>query len=509
MSVDGPVSAGSYPRQVDDVLGFGVMIGAVCAVLLLAVLSNRVSERLSLPAPVFFLVAAAVASDVFPALAPDSITGVQRVVTVALVIILFNGGMGIGWGKFRANAGAIVWLGVAGTLVTAGALAAAAHWLFGFDWRLALLLGTALSPTDPAVVFSVLGRREIAGRSGTLLEGESGANDPVGIALMVALIASGSAAGIGAVWAGALEFALQMGIGGVVGYLGGRVLLLAMRRSALPSEALYPIRVLGFAGVIYGVATLAHGSGFLAVFVAGILIGDERAPYKREIERFHAVLASLGEIVAFTVLGLTVEVKTLPEDDAWLIGLALALLMGFVVRPVLVGLVLRPIALSGGERLFVLWAGLKGAVPILLGTYILASGDGHRIEAYDIVFIVVLFSVAVQGGLVPAVARRLRLPISVVEQEPWSLGLRFRDEPEGMHRFTVVRGSAADGTTLEDLPLGENVWVSLVGRDGRLIQVRGDTVLQKGDQVFVLAEPSDAHTARALFTKPAPHRPAP
>ena len=488
----------------DDVLGFALMIGGVCVVLLFAVLSNRVSERLNLPAPVIFLVLAALASDLFPGLAPDSITGVQRVVTVALVIVLFNGGMGIGWKAFRRNAGAIVWLGVAGTLVTAGALAAAVHWLFGFDWRLALLLGTALSPTDPAVVFSVLGRREIAGRSGTLLEGESGANDPVGIALMVALIASGSASGIGAVWTGATEFALQMGIGALAGYIGGRLLLMAMRWLPLPSEALYPIRVLSSAGVIYALATLAHGSGFLAVFVAGILVGDERAPYKREIERFHAVLASLGEIVAFTVLGLTVELKSLLQGNAWLIGLALALLLGFVIRPVLVGLVLRPIALNRSERRFVLWAGLKGAVPILLGTYILASDDSHRVEAYDIVFVVVLFSVAVQGGLVPWVARRLKLPVSIIEQEPWSLGLRFRDEPEGMHRFSVVHGSAADGTALEELPLGENVWVSLVGRDGRLIQVRGDTVLQDGDQVFVLAEPQDAAQARALFTEVSP-----
>jgi cell volume regulation protein A len=150
----------------------------------------------------------------------------------------------------------------------------------------------------------------------------------------------------------------------------------------------------------------------------------------------------------------------------------------------------------------VLWSGLKGAVPILLGTYILGSNEGHRVEAYDVVFIVVLFSVAVQGGLVPWMARRLDLPVSVVEQEPWSLGLRFRDEPEGMHRFTVTGDSPAHGAMLEGLPLGENVWVSLIGRDGRLIQVRGDTVLQEGDQVFVLAEPQDAQQVRALFTGP-------
>jgi len=414
--------------------------------------------------------------------------------------------MGIGWAKFRANAAAIVWVGVAGTLVTAAALAAAAHWLFGFDWRLALLLGTALSPTDPAVVFSVLGRREISGRSGTLLEGESGANDPVGIALMVALLAagssSGSSSGWGSVGSGALEFLLQMGIGGAVGVVGGRLLLLGMRRLPLPSEALYPIRVLASAGVVYAAATLLHGSGFLAVFVAGILVGDERAPYKREIERFHTVLAGLGEIVAFTVLGLTVELRTLGEGNAWLIGLALAALMAFAVRPLLVGLVLWPVRLARRERAFVLWAGLKGAVPVLLGTYILTAPGGHRVEAYDIVFVVVLFSVVVSGGLVPAVATRLRLPVRVVEQEPWALGLRFREEPQGLHRYVVARGSAADGCALEDLTLGEDVWVSFVGRDGALVQVRGETRLQAGDQVLVLAEADAADAVARLFARP-------
>lgn len=491
----------------EDVETFAVVIGVVCAVLLLGIASNRLAERIGVPAPAFFLVGAAIASDLAPGLVPQSIESVQRLVTVALVIILFNGGMDIGTARFRRNATAIVWIGVAGTFVTAAAVAAIAHWLLGFDWTLALLIGTALSPTDPAVVFSVLGRREIAGRSGTILEGESGANDPVGIALMVALLAVASGAdagGIGAqVVTASVEFALQMGIGGIVGVLGGVVLQRALA-FALPSESLYPIRTLGAAGLIYGAATLAHGSGFLAVFVAGILIGDTRAPYKREIERFHAALASLGEITAFTVLGLTVELKTLSDGRAWLDGLVIAVLLAFVVRPVLVGLVSWPIRLRRNERAFVLWAGLKGAVPVLLGTYILTSDAGHQVEAYDIVFVVVLFSVLVQGGLVPVVAARLRLPVHVRQPEPWSLGLRFRDEPQGIHRFTISPGAPADGAAIGDLPLGENVWVSLVERGGELVQVRGDTELRAGDGVVVLAEPADAGIARGLFLGAAP-----
>jgi potassium/hydrogen antiporter len=488
---------------VTDILAFGVVVGAVCAVLLLAVVSNRVGDRLGVPAPALFLVGAALASDVFPRLTPQSIESVQRVVTVALVAILFNGGLEMGWPRFRANAAAIAWLGVTGTFVTAGALALAGHVIFGFDWQLALLIGTALAPTDPAVVFSVLGRREISGRSGTILEGESGANDPVGIALMVALLAAASGTGgADAVWTVAEEFALQMVIGAVVGIAGGRVMVWALRRP-LPSEGLYVIRSIAFVGLIYGVAVAARGSGFLAVFLAGMVVADERAPYKRDIERFHSAAASLGEIVAFTVLGLTINVRSLLSGDAWVIGLGLALLLAFVVRPVLVGLLLWPVRLTREERLFVLWAGLKGAVPVLLGTYVLTSGQRGSGRAYGIVFVVVLFSVVVQGGLVPLVAQRLRLPVRVVEQEPWALGMRFRDEPHGLHRYTIAAGAPADGSRMDELTLGENVWISMVGREGSLVQVRGDTTLRAGDEVLVLADPPDADSAARLFTEPA------
>ena len=249
-----------------------------------------------------------------------------------------------------------------------------AHYLFGFNWLLALLLGTALAPTDPAVVFSVPGQREVSGRSGTVLEGESGANDPVGIALMVSLVAAAGAGGGISIGSILLEFVVQMVVGAAVGLGGGILLTQFMRRVPLPSEGLYPLRVLASALALYGVATLAHGSGFLAVFVAGIVIGDAGAPYKREIERFHSSLASLAEIVAFIVLGLTVGLDTLPRSNSWVIGLVLAALLGFVVRPLLVGSLMLPIRMSWGERGFIPWSGLKGAVPILLGAFVLTGG---------------------------------------------------------------------------------------------------------------------------------------
>jgi len=486
-----------------DVLPFGVIILVVSVAGLVAVWSNRLSERVRIPAPAIFLVAAAIGSDLVPALGRIPVVTVQRVVTVMLVLLLFDGGMHIGWRRFRAAGGAVLWIGVTGTAVTAIGLAAVAHLVFGLDWRAGMLLGVALAPTDPAVVFSVLGRREISGRSGTLLEGESGANDPVGIAAMAALLAAGTSGGH-AVATGAGEFALQMIVGAVVGLAGGYVLSLVMRRLPLPSGALYPLQTLLGAGAIYGLATLAHGSGFLAVFVAGILVGDLRAPYKAEIERFHSSLASLAEIVAFAVLGLTVSLTGLVHGGAWLTGLALAALLALVIRPILVGALLLPVKLSAGERLFVMWSGLKGAVPILLGTYLLSANVPDADRLYQIVVVVVAFSVIVQGGLVPTVARHAKVPMRVLEPEPWALGMRFRDEPTGLRRYHVRTEAPADGCTIADLALGENTWISMVNRGGNLVPIHGDTVLQAGDEILLLTDPHTSTDPRPLFTGPGP-----
>jgi potassium/hydrogen antiporter len=477
---------------------FGLMVLVVALAGLAALFFNRISERFRIPAPAIFLVLAAVASDLVPRLGTIRVETVEGVVTVALAVILFDGGMRIGWRRLRPAALATVWLGVAGTLVTAGALALCAHVLFDLDWRLALLLGTALAPTDPAVVFSVLGRREIGGRAGTLLEGESGANDPVGIALLVALLAAGGS-GLETAWAVTWQFALQMAVGLVVGIVGGRLLLLAMRRLPLPSEALYPLRVLAAALAIYGAATAAKGSGFLAVLVAGVVIGDENAPYKGEIERFHSALASLAEIVAFVLLGLTVRLVSLPEGNAWGIGLVLAVLLTLVIRPLLVGLLLWPVRLRRGERLFVLWTGLKGAVPILLGTFIVEGGVPQANRLYEIIFTVVAFSVIVQGGLVVTMAHRLKVPLRTVEPEPWSLGVRFRHQPDALRRYNVAAGSPADGTTIGDLPLEEDAWVILVVRSGHLVPARATTRLDPGDEVVLLTDPSNDDSQRGLF----------
>jgi cell volume regulation protein A len=405
---------------VDHTLTFGLLVALVGAALSVAILSSRISDAIGVPAPAIFLVAAAIVSDLFPALYGLSVQHVQDIVTVALIFILFEGGMHIGWRRFRSAFGPIAAIGVLGTFLTAAAIALLAHLIFDFSWQASLLIGAALAPTDPAAVFSVLGKQEISGRSGIIIEGESGANDPVGIALVASLllVVETGATGFHAIGEGLREFLLQMVIGAAVGLVLGYLLKFLVRRVPLPSEALYPLRTIAAAATIYGIATVAHGSGFLAVFIAGIMLGNVPAPYKGEIRRVLASVASLGEIVAFAVLGLTVGLTDLLSSHAWWIGLVLAALLTLVVRPLLVGALLLPVALRPGEKVFVLWSGLKGAVPILLGTFVFVAAIPDAQLIYDIIFVVVLFSVVVQGGLVPLVAQRCGVRMEPVEPEP-------------------------------------------------------------------------------------------
>jgi cell volume regulation protein A len=488
-----------------DTRSFAELLLVVSLSALAAVVSNRLSARVRVPAPAIFLAASAVAVTVIPRLSAPPERTVERVVTVALVFILFDGGAHIGRRRLRETIGPVLSVGVLGTFLTATAAAAVVHLGFGFSWYVAALIGTAVAPTDPAVVFSVLGQREIAGRSGTILESESGANDPVGIALLASLLAAGSVSG-GALAHVVGEFTLQLGVGAALGVAGGVALLWFTRRVSLPSEGLYPLRSLACVLALYGAATLAHGSGFLAVFVAGIVVGDERAPFHREVRRFHSALASLGELVAFVALGLTVNLHVLARADVWGRGLVLGVVLAVVIRPLLVGACLLPARLRRGEAGFVLFAGLKGAVPILLGSLLLTGHVPEAPQLYGIIIVVVAFSVVVQGSLVSTVAHAFKVPMRSIEPEPWALGVRLTDEPEGVIRLKVAPGSAAAGQTVAQIAnicgAPDDVWMNFLVRDRRLLRVRGDTQLRVDDEVLITADDDHLRQLDQLFTAP-------
>jgi cell volume regulation protein A len=211
------------------------------------------------------------------------------------------------------------------------------------------------------------------------------------------------------------EFLTEMSIGLLAGVAGGALLVWTIKRLPLPDRSLYPLAVLLAAAALYGVASVAHGSGFLAVFVAGIVAGDTRFPARRAVREFNSALSDLSELAVFIALGLTVDLAFIGDEGLWWRGLVLAALLGFVVRPLVVGAVLLPTELGWNERLFVMWSGLKGAVPILLASLAVVGGTESADTIYGITFVVVLFSVLVQGTMVPVVAQRLGIPLRPAE----------------------------------------------------------------------------------------------
>jgi len=473
---------------VTEISDFGAVVLIVSAGVFLAVLGMRFANWISLPnAALFLVVAGVLGATVEPLGDALSIKTVERIGVIALVVILFDGGLHIGVARFRRSAGPILVLGVVGTFVTAALISLAGHYLLGFSWITAGLIGAAIAPTDPAVTFSVLGGREIRGRVGTILEGEAGTNDPVGIALMIGMIELATEEG-GSLAIVLEEFVVEMAIGLAVGIAGAMLLLPVMRRVRLTSPTLYPIRVLAGAGAIYGLASIAHGSGFLAVFVAGILLGDVAAPRKGEIESFHSSLAALAEIGAFAALGLSIGYTDLDEVSVWAEGLAVALLLAFVVRPLAVGPLLARARLNRGEKLFIVWGGLKGAVPILLGALAVLAAVDDAGRIYGIIFVVVLFSVVIQGASMGVVADRLRVPFRKVDY----------DLSEVVE--LVVRDDAfASGRRLRELPLGERAWVGVLIRDGMPVSFGRETLLEPGDRVHVYCQPEDAAALGRIF----------
>jgi cell volume regulation protein A len=388
---------------VNDAARFGWIVAGFAGVGLAALLVNLVSARIRVPAPALLLIAAALGVHVAAGSGPAPDV-VEHTVTLALVVILLDGGMHIGRGRLRPVLGSVLSLGVLGTVLTTAGICAVAEPLLGLGWYPALLVGAALAPTDPAVVFSVFSDASAEGHAVTVLEGESGANDPVGIAVMSALISAGGVSGGALLTAGGHVLG-QLAAGLVGGLVGGFLVLAGVRRIGLFDESRYPllVTIAGFA--IFGLTSAAHGSGFLAVFVAGIVMGDEDMPSQLRTRQFLGALSGLGEIVAFVLLGLTVDLDTLSRADVLVPGLVVGAVSAFVVRPIAGAPWLWGSPLSRPERAFVLWAGLKGAVPVLLGTLLLANDVPEAERLYGIVVVVVMFSVLVQGSTVPLVAR--------------------------------------------------------------------------------------------------------
>src|SRR4051812_23889895 len=477
---------------------------ATCGLLLgVSVIFSRASQRTGVPIALLFLAVGMLAgSEGLGHIAFDDYRFAFRLGTLALALILFDGGLNTPLTAVRkvlAPAGILATVGVVGT---AALVAVAAH-AFGLGWREAFLVGAVVSSTDAAAVFSVLRGSgiQLKRRVGVTLEVESGINDPVAVILTTVLTQNLLTPGSASAFRIPLEIAVQLIVGAAVGVgvgYGGRYLL---SRLSLPSGGLYPVMTLSLGLLAFGVTTLAHGSGFLAVYLAGLLLGNGPLPYHSGLLRVHDALAWLSQVGMFLILGLLVYPSHLIAVAV--VGLGIALLLAFVVRPLVVALCLLPFRYPSREVLYIGWVGLRGAVPIVLATFPVLAGAPGADRLFDLVFFIVVVSALVPGATVAWVTRRLGLQSKDPPAPQAVLAIESRQPLQGeLMSFYIDEALLVAGMPVEELPLPEGAAVTLIVRENRLLPPVAGTILQPGDHAHLIAQPEDRGLIQLMFGRP-------
>jgi cell volume regulation protein A len=469
------------------------------ALLALAVLGHRLSRRLGLP---FFLLSLAVGmlagSDGPGGIAFDDYGLAFRLGTAALLFILFDGGLNTRREALRraiVPGGLLATVGVVATM----ALFAAGGVALGMSWGEALLVGAVVSSTDSAAVFSLLRGSGVTlkSRPGSTLEVESGLNDPVAVLLTLAAAAA-LAEGRPPSWTLPLAMALQLAVGAAAGVALGKGAAFAMRRLGLAAGGLFTVFSLAFVLLAFAVPTLLSGSGFLAVYVAGLTLSDARVPFRAALVRFHDGVAWLAQIAMFVMLGLLVFPSRLLAVAP--LGLALGLLLIFVARPLVVAACLAPLRVPWRETLFVGLVGLRGATPIVLATIPVLGGVAGSERLFDLVFFVVLVSGLIPGAATRWLARRLEVDIAAPPPPRAVLEFHTSEPLDGdVLSFRISEALAVAGAAIRDLPLADGTSVLLIVRGRTLVAPRGDTLLLPGDHVYLFAREHDRPLLELLF----------
>lgn len=473
---------------------------AAATLVLLGVVASKVSTRLGVPALLLFLLVGGLAgSEGVGGIAFDDYELAQAIGIVALAFILFSGGFDTEWAEVRPVVLSAVSLATVGVFVTAAVVGAVAAGVLGVSLTVGLLLGAIISSTDAAAVFSVLRSRDVGlkGRLRPLLELESGSNDPMAVFLTLGLLTLLVEPDTEIV-ALVPVFVVQMVVGGAIGFALAHAAVWAINRVRLEYEGLYPVVMIALVLLIYGVAALLGGSGFLAVYVAGLVLGQARFLHKRSLMRFADGLAWLMQIAMFLVLGLLV----FPSDVvpvAWE-AVLISVVLVFVARPIATALALAPTRFGARETAMVAWVGLRGAVPIVLATFALVEGIENAELIFNVVFVIVVTSVLLQGTTIPLVARWLHVEAPLAERGPQMLdAVEAGEGPAGLHELVVPVESAASGQALVQLELPDGALVVLIRRAEEFVVPKGTTVLQGGDKVLLLADEHTLEEARALL----------
>jgi len=478
----------------------GNLILVAGGLLAAGIAASLLAGRLRVPGLLLVLAIGMIAgSDGTGWIAFDDYELAQTVGVIALALILFEGGLAAGLPEIRPVLGTAVSLAVVGTILTALIAGLAATVLFDLPLDRGMLIGSIVAATDGAAVFAILRGSSLKRRLARTLEGESGMNDPVAVLLVVGFIEVIRQPGYGFADF-ALLFVQEIGIGLLTGIAVGWLAVSAFRRVPLATPGLYPVASLAAAAIAFGAADALHGSGFLAVYLAGLALASARIPAQQTIVAFHQGLAWVAQLGMFLTLGLLVFPSQLL--DVALEGTLLALVLAFVARPLAVLVATAATRMSRGDRAVLGWAGLRGAVPVVLATFPVLEGIEGSLELFNIVFFAVVLSTLLQGGTIEPLARRLRatsnepaLPAPLVEVGTIrGLGADVLEVP-------IREGDAAVGARVRELGLPREALVSVLVRDGEALLPRGSTQIVAGDRLHVLTRREALETVRTAAAR--------
>jgi cell volume regulation protein A len=463
----------------------GELILVAAALLAAGIGASLLASRIRLPGLLLFLaVGMAIGSDGLGWIDFNNYELARTIGVVALALILFEGGLTAGFDEIRPLLRPSLSLAIFGTLGTAVICGFAAAWLFDLTTLEGMLLGAIISSTDGAAIFALLRESTLRRKLARTLEGEAGFNDPVAVLLVVGFIEWIQQPDYGVLDMLAL-FVREMGIGAVVGLGVGWLAVHGLRNAKLASPGLYPVATLATAGLAFGGAATLHGSGFLAAYLAGLMLGSARIPARQTVTVFHQGLAWVAQIAMFLALGLLVFPSRL--GDVWLEGTALALLLVFIARPLSAALATAFERFTAGERVVLGWAGLRGAVPVVLATFPVIEGIQHSRQFFNIVFFAVVLSTLLQGTTVEWLARRLgvttrepALPRPLAETGTVRrLGAEIVEYPVGPDDAIV-------GQLVRELGLPRDALLSVIVRGEEALLPRGSTRIEAADRLHVL-----------------------
>lgn len=472
--------------------------------ILLGVVSSRASARLGLPVLVLFLIVGMLAGERgIGGIEFDSPATAHALGTMALALILYDGGLQTPLASIREVWKPSTALATVGVLVTALVTGVAAAWIL--DWPLlgGLMIGAIVGSTDAAAVFAQLRNAGIhlRRRLKSVLEVESASNDPMAIFLTIGLIeviANEVPLGFGLV----KLFLMQMGVGALVGVGVGRGAVALLHRIQLQASGMYPVLVTACGLLAFGLAAILGGSGFLAIFIAGTVVGNSEFAFKRTVIMFHDGMAWLAQITMFVVLGLLIDPLALLE--VWVEGLLIALVLIFIARPLAVFPLLLPFGFNRRETTLVAWVGLRGSVPIVLAIFPMLFELPGAAVIFNVVFFIVLISAVVQGSTISALARRLGLAEGGASRPAATLEITsLGDVNADIVEYTLARDSRAVGRRLSRMALPEDTVVAMITRGNEVIPPRGSTPLRAEDHLFAVLRPGTRAFVDRCFSQAA------